>query len=123
MAHGYGFTDESVCNFLAYLTCIQSELPLVRYSAELAYWRYLARAYRGFFPQKWKTRYSDLDIHLRNDLVEINEHVSRYKNLMPQARDKIYDKYLKSHGLAAGIASYDQIVDLVAAYNKSNPGQ
>ena len=39
---------------------------------------------------------------------------------MPQARDKIYDKYLKSHGLAAGIASYDQIVDLVAAFNKTN---
>ncbi len=116
MAHGYGFTDESVCNFIGFLTCIQSSDPLIRYSAELAYWRYLARAYRAYHRAEWADIYNNLSPNLKDDLKAISSHVNRYKDLMPQARDKIYDQYLKSHGVSAGIASYDQIVNLVAAY-------
>ncbi|NNK90015.1 MAG: DUF3810 family protein, partial [Saprospiraceae bacterium] len=42
MAHGYSFTDESVCNYIAYKVCTSSDNPWIRYSAELAYWRYLS---------------------------------------------------------------------------------
>jgi hypothetical protein len=33
-------------------------------------------------------------------------------------RDVIYDKYLKSHGVKAGIKSYDQMIELIAAYRQ-----
>ncbi len=118
MAHGYGFTDESVCNYIAYLSCYDSENSLISYSAELAYWRYLARAYRGYHRAEWADTYSGLSNELKSDLKAINDHVNRYKDLMPKSRDIIYDKYLKSHGVSAGIASYDQIVDLIAAFRK-----
>lgn len=119
MAHGYGFTDESVCNFIAYLTCRKSSIPLIRYSGELAYWRYLARAYKQYYPIEWADGYEQLEPRLLQDLQSIREHVIRYKDMMPVMRDVIYDNYLKSHGVAAGIASYDQMVDLIAAYNNA----
>lgn len=118
MAHGYGLTDESVCNFIAYLTCQKSTIRIIRYSGELAYWRYLARAYKQYYPKEWTAGYAELEPRLLEDLQAIREHIGRYKDLMPVMRDVIYDNYLKTHGVAAGIASYDQMVDLIAAYNR-----
>ena len=120
MAHGYGYGDESVCNFIAYLTCTQSEMPALRYSAELAYWRYLVRYYAYHFPEEWQELRENLDPDLQADLEEIRKHISRYKNLMPVLRDVIYDKYLKSHGVSAGIKSYDQMIELIASYRAKN---
>ena len=117
MAHGYGYTDESVCNFIAYLTCLRSEDKNIIYSAELAYWRYLARYYSYFYPERWTTDYDMLAPALRKDLEKIKEHITKYKDWMPKMRDVIYDNYLKSHGVSAGIKSYDQMIELIAAYN------
>ena len=119
MAHGYGYTDESVCNFIAYLTCRNSDLAIVRYSAELAYWRYLARAYRQYHPEEWVKTYDSLDPGLLADLQQIRDHITRYPDLMPIMKDIIYDNYLKSHGVSAGIKSYDMMIDLIAAYEAS----
>lgn len=41
MAHGYGFFDEATANFFAYLACLESDNPLVRYSAYMVYFIYL----------------------------------------------------------------------------------
>ena len=119
MAHGYGITDESECNFIAYLTCTQSGVPEYVYSAELAYWRYLASYYRKWEPESWKDSYEDLHPLLREDLEEIRAHIVRYKDWMPKYRDIIYDNYLKQHGVKAGIRSYDQMVVLIKAYKES----
>ena len=71
MSHGYGITDESVANFVAYLTCIRSSDVHIRYSAELAYWRYLASYYRQFHRLTWKEEYNAFDKRILDDLDEI----------------------------------------------------
>ena len=116
MAHGYGYTDESVCNFIGYLTCLKTGNPYIRYSAELAYWRYLSRYYAYYYADEWTSRYDNLPAIVRKDLDQIRKHNSRYKDLMPVMRDVIYDNYLKSHGVKAGLKSYDQMIELIAAY-------
>ncbi len=118
MAHGYGYGDESVCNFVAYLTCIASDQRALVYSAELAYWRYLARYYAYHYPEEWSALRSSLSPALNTDLEAIQEHISKYKDIMPVMRDVIYDKYLKSHGVKAGIKSYNQMIELIAAYRQ-----
>jgi len=120
MAHGYGYTDESVCNFIAYLTCMESGDINIRYSAELAYWRYLSRYFAQSHPEEWKLLYPDLHPVLLQDLKEIKAHINKYRDIMPVMRDVIYDNYLKSHGVKAGIKSYDQMIELIAAWNAKN---
>lgn len=122
MAHGYSYTDESVCNFIAYLTCLETGDPNIRYSAELAYWRYLSRYFAKSHPKEWEILYPDLQPILLQDLQEIRKHISKYKDLMPVMRDVIYDNYLKSHGVEAGIKSYDQMIELIAAWNEKRDG-
>lgn len=116
MAHGYGFTDESVCNFIAYLTCLQTDDPYIQYSAELAYWRYLARYYKYYHSDTWAEKRAMLAPQLLEDLDQIRLHIQKYKDWMPKYRDVIYDQYLKSHGVKAGIKSYDEMIMLIAAY-------
>ncbi len=120
MAHGYGFTDESVCNFISYITCIQSSRPEVIFSAELAYWRYLAGYYRYFHSESWKEEYDNLSPKIIYHLNQISEHADQYKDWMPKYRDIIYDNYLKSHGVKAGIRSYSQMILLIAAYREDD---
>lgn len=122
MAHGYGITDESECNFIAYLSCINSDNPRVRYSAELAYWRYLRSYFRRLFPEEWERMKSDLNPVIREDLEQIAFHINRFRDWMPRYRDIIYDNYLKSHGVKAGIKSYDLMIVLIKAYNEKYPG-
>ena len=118
MSHGYGITDESEANFVAYMTCIRSNRLEVVYSAELAYWRYLVRYYRSFHPGEWTDYYNRLDPRLVQDLNLIQNHIKKYKDWMPKYRDVIYDNYLKTHGVKAGIRSYDQMILLIAAYKR-----
>lgn len=120
MAHGYGFTDESVCNFISYITCINSSSLEIQFSAELAYWRYLVGYYRYFHREKWKEEYENLNPKLHFHLDQISSHIEKYEDLMPKYRDVIYDKYLKSHGVKAGIRSYSQMILLIASYRKQN---
>jgi hypothetical protein len=119
MAHGYGITDESECNFIAYLTCLQSSDMNIRYSAELAYWRYLAGYFKYFHRADWESIYNGLNPKLIEDLDAISSHISKYKDWMPKYRDLIYDRYLKTHGVKAGIRSYNQMILLIAAYRES----
>jgi len=118
MAHGYGFTDESVCNFISYITCIQSNRSEVKFSAELAYWRYLVGYYKYFHRSIWKSEYENLNPKLKYHLNQISEHINKYKDWMPKYRDVIYDQYLKSHGVKAGIRSYSQMILLIASYRE-----
>ncbi len=118
MSHGYGITHESDCNFFAYLACMQSEDTFIQYSATLAYWRYLASHLISIDEELYKSKRAQMDTAVLNDLDEIRAHIVRYPDLMPKYRSKIYDKYLKSHGVSSGIKSYDRMILLIEAWNK-----
>jgi len=94
LAHGYGITNEGVCNFIAYLACQNAENDFIRYSGLVTYWRYAAIAYQGF------------------------ENLDKYPDIMPTFRNFAYDKYLKSQGISEGLASYSQIIMLVDAWER-----
>lgn len=114
MAHGYGFTEEAVCNFIAYVVCTRIDQSEIQYSAELAYWRYLGNNVRE--DSIVQSNKEMLSLSVKNDLNQIRSHILRYKEWMPKSRDKIYDSYLKSHRVSAGIKSYDQMIELVETW-------
>ena len=118
MAHGYGITHESDCNFFAYLACKNIDESIYQYSAQLAYWRYLAYQVRSFDKEHYEETRENLETLVKNDLLEIRRHIDRYPDLMPKYRNIIYDNYLKTHGVAEGIKSYNRMILLIEAWNK-----
>lgn len=120
MAHGYGITSEADCNFFAYLTCISMENPRIRYSGLLAYWRYLAIELRQRDKQSYESKREKLSEMVAGDLKEIRRHIDRFPQFMPEYRDKMYNQYLKSHGIADGIKNYNRMVLLIKAHKEFN---
>jgi len=119
MAHAYGVTDEKECNFIAFIVCMKSKNPVVNYSAMIAYWRYLAFALLKTNREKYLELRSKLSSSVQTDLDKINESIQKYPEWFPKSRDKIYDQYLKSHGIAEGIISYDKMLEMIELWNLS----
>ena len=82
----------------------------------VAYWRYLAIAYRGLQPEKYEQFREQLPTGFLADMEAINQELAKYPDIMPRFRNFAYDQYLKSQGISEGLASYSQIVMLVDAW-------
>jgi hypothetical protein len=123
MAHGYGITDEGECNFVAFVTCINSSNAIIRYSGLLGYYRYLLSNYRLYFREEYAAFYQTIDPAIIKDMVSINNELEKYPDILPDVRDKIYDSYLKSHGVKDGLHSYSTIIQLVQMWKEANFNQ
>ena len=80
----------------------------------------LRKADRSYYNELRRT----LPKAIRNDLDEIYKYQDRYPDLIPVARDVIYDAYLKSHGVKSGLVSYGQMTKMVYLWksqHRDNP--
>ncbi len=118
--HGYGFTDEGTCNFLAYLACIRSKKPFLQYAAELTYYRYLAANFLKYKNETYQKFRASLPKGLVADLNAINDNGKKYPDIFPRFRNAAYDTYLKTQGVKEGLESYDRIIVLLCAWEKRN---
>lgn len=116
LAHNYGITDEGEANFVAFHTCIQSDDAFIRYSGYLSFWRYVARQFRMMDPEGFEREWACLPEVVKSDLTRIREQHDLYPDILPQLRDAIYDSYLRSQGVEAGLNSYAEVVKLELAY-------
>ena len=118
--HGYGFTDEGTCNFLAYLACMHSDNPVFQYSGQLGYWRYLASSYRRMDSENYKTYFETIPKGVLNDIIAIDEEIDKYPDIFPDFRDAFYDTYLKTQGISEGMKNYSRIVMLAKAWREKS---
>ena len=119
MAHGFGFTDEGDANFLAFLACAATADPLVRYSAFLSYWEYVAGDLALSAPAEFRSLGAGLPAGMRADLRAVEANWSRYAGVIARLSGRIYERYLRSQGVREGIMSYSRFVNLVAAWTKA----
>ncbi len=113
MAHGYGFTDEGVCNFLGYLTCIRSDNPMIRYSGHITFWRQVAVSYKKYEREDYAAFRKNLPAEIIADLDDMNRNILAYPDFFPGVQNKTYEVFLKSQGVKEGTASYGKVVDWV----------
>ncbi len=116
--HGLGVSGEGDCNLLAYITCFNAADPVVRYSAELGYWRYLRRNFYRTHPDLYEEEMKLLPAQVRLDLQAIEEAIQRYPDIAPKVRDAMYSAYLKSNKIEDGLANYSRIVTLVMQWRR-----
>ena len=110
MSHGYGWTGEDDCNFIALLTCVNSDNQFIKYSGYFSYWRYLQRQIYRLDKERFNQYYRQLPDLIASDLSEVIAYQDRYPDIFPALRNLIYDNYLKSHGVSAGLVSYSQMI-------------
>lgn len=118
MAHAAGFGDEGICNFWAYVAGVESSDPFVRYSAHFDYWQYTARAYRRQYPYCYEAYRLQLPKGITADLAESYRIQKKYPSITGIIGDKLYDRYLKSQGVSAGVNSYSEVLLLVMAWRQ-----
>ncbi len=121
MLHGYGYGQESDCNFFAYLACRNSKSIELKYSAQMAYWRYLAGTCRRINSEKYRKFYSSLSQNILSDLQSIREKHQVYKPILGSFKDRFYDWYLKSNGVKDGIKNYSAFINMVESWRLKYP--
>lgn len=118
MTHAYGITDEGAVNFLGYLACESSADAVIRYSGLLAYWEYVFPALARASAEDAGKLAARLPEGVRADLRAALENWDRYRGPVRAAAEAVYERYLKSQGIAEGAKSYDRFVSLVVAWKR-----
>lgn len=112
-AHAYGVSGEGDCNFIAYLSCMRSEYPTLRYQAALMLYRYLIYS----LPQAERDEWSGLvDKTVLADMIDIRHRHDLYPDILPEWRDAIYDAYLRSQGVTGGMQNYSYLLQVLYQY-------
>jgi hypothetical protein len=117
MSHGYGFSDEGVCNFIAYVACAEHPNAYIAYCSRLDYWDTLAGACLENDPQRYNTQYRpNIPKGIVSDQHAIRAQHRKFKELAPAIRYEVYDSYLKAQGISTGMLNYEEVLMLVQAW-------
>ncbi|MBQ8552496.1 MAG: DUF3810 domain-containing protein [Clostridia bacterium] len=120
LAHQRGIMPENEANFMAFLVCIESDDPYIRYSAYLNMYEYLSSALYSADYDTFAAVYTSLDRRVRGEISAYNEFFEKYRdNTAADVSSALNDSYLKSQGQSAGEKSYGMVVDLAVAYVNS----
>ncbi len=119
MAHQRGIAREDEANFIAYLVCISSEDPYMRYAGYLNMYEYLASPLYKASPTLYREAVTQLDSRVRYDLACYSDFFEKYReNVAAEVSDTVNNTYLVIQG-TEGSKSYGMVVDLAVAYHKA----
>ena len=119
LAHQRGIMRENEANFVAFLVCISSADPYIRYSGYLNLFEYVASALHKADPQMYRQLFAELDVLAIREMSAYSEFFNKYRDsVASEISGVVNDTYLTIQG-TAGTASYGMVVDLAVAYYKS----
>ena len=120
LAHLKGVMSEKEANFIGYISCIRSGDPDLRYSGAVLGFIYCANELKHRDPETWQAIHEMLDEDAMQDIIWNTAFWDSYEGSVSETADKLNDTYLKTEGLEAGVASYDQVVDMIVTFTKES---
>ena len=119
MAHQRGIAREDEANFMAFLVCIASDDPYIRYSGYLNAYEYVASALYRASPDLYYKAAGRLSDSVKGEMAAYNDFYDQYRDTTAgQVSGAINNSYLQSQG-TPGTVSYGMVVDLTVAYYKT----
>ena len=115
-AHARGIAFENECNFLAFLSCINSPYAEYRYSGYMEAFVYCSNALYDYSTemhadiQQYITPGMSLDFHA------MNEYIDAHKGEVMDTSLDFNDNFIKAQGVPDGQLSYDKVTELILAY-------
>ena len=117
LAHQRGIAREDEANFVAFLVCMESEDPYIRYSGCLSVYEYLLSALRSADKELYSQSWSGLRQEIRQEEYAYSAFFEKYKeNVAANVSQSANNSYLQSQGVPSGSRSYNLVVDLAVAY-------
>ncbi len=120
-AHSRGVAFENECNFLAFLSCINSEYAEFRYSGYMEAFVYCSNALFAYDLQLWTDTRQYCTQGMITDFNELNAYVDAHKGKVHEVSTKVNDTFITSQGVSDGVLSYDRVTELILAYLQNNP--
>lgn len=121
LAHQRGIAREDEANFVAFLVCMESDDPYIRYSGYLNVYEYVASALASADRTLYRRSYSNLPATIRAEEVAYSQFFKKYKeNIAATVSQTTNNNYLISQGATAGTKSYNMVVDLTVAFFRSS---
>lgn len=119
LSHQRGIARENEANFMAYLVCMESDDPYIRYSGYINLFEYVFSSLYGADPEAYKAILQNMDNRIRYEMISYSEFFDKYrKSVASTVSNAINDTYLKIQGQTAGTKSYGLVVDMAVAYYK-----
>lgn len=121
LAHLRGFIREDEANYIAYLACMASDSPELRYSGTMHALIHTGNALYGKNPEAYFEIYlRDYSEGVIRDLVANNEYWDKFEDTkVAETSEKTNDTYLKANNQTDGTQSYGRVVDLLLAEYRS----
>lgn len=117
LSHQRGIARENEANFCAFLICMESDDPYIRYSAYVNMYEYFASPLYSADSELYYDLYAKVDNKIKQETVAFNEFFEKYEqNVVSEVSGTINDTYLQIQGQSAGSKSYGLVVDLAVAY-------
>lgn len=115
-AHQRGFALEGEANFLAFISCINSDDPYTKYSGYLLASSYLLSELATVDPKRYNQTRQMLREGPREDLQRIDNFWRRYRGFWSRVSTKVNDTYLRANRVESGVGDYNEVVQLIASY-------
>jgi Protein of unknown function (DUF3810) len=113
LAHTAGFAGEADTDLLAALAGLRASDPYARYATAITYY---ARISGDVTPEVRKRLAAKLPARALEDFKLLREVYAANQNpIAAQVSRSVYNKYLESQGVSAGIRDYSRIARLLAA--------
>lgn len=120
MAHQRGIAREDEANFVAFLVCIESDDPYIRYSAYINLLEYVMSALNRASSDAYNEFYRTIDRRIVGEFYAYSAFYDEYReNVAEKVSGSVNNAYLQSQGQTAGTKSYGLVVDLAVAYFKN----
>ena len=120
MAHQRGISREDEANFVAFLVCVGSSDPYLRYCGYLNLYEYLLSALSYADYDLYLMTTAHLNPEVRGELSAYAQFYEKYRHsVASNVSGAVNDTFLQSQG-TVGTQSYGMVVDLAVAYLREN---
>ncbi len=116
LSHQRGIAREDEANFMAFLVCLASDDPYIRYSGYLNLYEYVASALYSASPELYWKANAILSPSVKAEMNAYSDFFDRYRDsVASEVSETVNNATLVLHG-TEGVKSYGMVVELAVAY-------
>lgn len=114
-SHLMGVSNEDEANYWAYVICIASDLPRVKYSGYYSLLPYvLTNASRVLATEEYYELLKSINPDILAQYSQEREYwESLYSTLLGKVQSTIYNAFLKGNKISTGTANYLEVIDMI----------